>query len=240
MNPLAGLLIFLLDFVAGPIIVAAFLIMMTIAAMKKRGSIAKKAFIILLAYVLFAVIINIYMLYFWNPSPYRNKKADDALSRAIYEATGGKEIYYNKKSIGYDKSISYQYLFYEEQNGQLATMLDAANAALQANTTEKTMIMCFVPLPGGASSVLSVSNYIYTGSENTQVASSTLYSLRIWGTDFVDTIYNDPETYRGLHGIKHLEISSHMATITERDNIDWYEYFPDLETLEIIPKETDN
>ena len=240
MNPLAGLLIFLLDFVAGPIIVASFLIMMTIAAMKDRGSIAKKAFIVLLVYVLFAVIINIYMLYFWNPSPYRNKKADDALSHAIYEATGGKEIYYRGKNIHHDKAILYEYLFYEEQNGQLATMLDAANTALQSDTNGKTMIACYVPFPGGSTSVFSISNYIYTGSESTQAESSTLYSLRICGTNIVNTIYNDPETYRGLQGIKHLEVSFYMATITERDNINWYQYFPDLETLEIIPEETDN
>ena len=208
MNPIAGLIIILLDCVAGPIIVAAFLIMMTIAAMKNNGSIAKKAFIVLLVYVLLAVTINIYMLYFWNPSPYRNKKADDAISRAIYEATGGKEIYYQEKDISSEGVTHYEYIFYKENEGQLEKMLKAADAVIQQDKIcAKISITCRVMIfSHGSEFALSLDNYSDAELENADYP-SLQYLWINGGSVNHTTIYNIPETYRGLQGIKYLKLS---------------------------------
>ena len=240
MNPIAGLIIILLDCVAGPIIVAAFLIMMTIAAMKKRGSIAKKAFTILLVYVLFTVGINIFAQYLPESNNYRNRKPDDSISRTIYENLQGTEIYYEEKVITSKGVLNYRYLFYEENEDQLEKMLKAVNTIIQQEKiSSKINITCCAAISGeGSEPVLSLENY--SDAEQEKADYPSLQKLWIRGTTVSKTIYNIPETYRDLQGIKYVEICDNMAAITERDNIDWYEYFPDLETLEIIPKETDN
>ncbi|MDE6015627.1 MAG: hypothetical protein K2H41_08050 [Acetatifactor sp.] len=239
MNPIAGLLLIFLDIIVGAIVVAVFLIMVTIATMKDSGSIAKKAFIILLVYVLLAVGTTNFLLYCVEPAHYRNHKADDAISRAIYEATGGTEIYYEEKDITSKGVLNYRYLFYEENEEQLAKMLKAANTVIQEENSPKIEIVCCVRIPSsGSEPVLSLSNY--SDAEQEKAEYPSLQKLWIRGTAVSQTIYNIPETYQNLQGIKYLEICDNMSIITERDNIDWHEYFPDLETLEIIPEEPYN
>lgn len=68
----------------------------------------------------------------------------------------------------------------------------------------------------------------------------TMQKLCICGSGITldrESIYNNPATYSSLSGIKYLEVSGELAKITEQEDIDWYEYFPDLETLEVITEE---
>ena len=240
-NPTVMLLVFLLDFIVGPIIVIAFLMMMTIAAMKARGSIAKKAFIILLVYVLFTVGINIFAQYLAESDNYRNRKPDDSISLAIYEALEGTKVYYDEKVTTSEGILNYSYVFYEENEEQLGKLLEAANAVIQQEEINiKIEITCSIAIYNcGSEPVLSLNNYSDAKQENAEYPS--LQKLWIKGSSIRSTtIYNTPETYQNLQGIKYIEIYGDMAKITTKNKIDWYEYLPDLETLEIIPEETHN
>ena len=170
---------------------------------------------------------------------YQNRKPDDSISRAIYEALQGTEIYYEEKDITSKGVLNYRYLFYEENEDQLEKMLKAVNTVMQQEEiSTKIHITCCAAIAGGGSEpVLSLQNY--SDAEQEKAEYPSLQKLWIRGASVSNTIYNIPETYRDLQGIYYLEICDTMVTITERDKIDWYEYFPDLETLEIIPVETD-
>lgn len=170
------------------------------------------------------------------PHPYENKKADDAISRAIYEAMG-EELYYLNKSVTSDNVIGYRYLFYEEREGQLLTLQTVVNTVIQQEEiTGKIAITCCVIPPGdrGSAPVVSLSNYDDAGKETAEYAA--LQKLWIRRTNF-DTMYDDPSAYKGLPDIKYLEICSDMAAVAQREKIDWYEYFPELETLKVFEKE---
>ncbi|MDE6015626.1 MAG: hypothetical protein K2H41_08045 [Acetatifactor sp.] len=172
---------------------------------------------------------------------YYNKKANDSISTAIYQELG-EDIYYQGKYVTDTDNVTvYEYLFFEEQDGQLANLLKTINAVLQQQgSKDKLAIMCFVKIPGGLASVCRLDNYS-DNREGISAENPSIQNLRIWGaSDIPYTIYNNPAVYSDLQDIKHLTISYDMATITERDNIDWHEYFPDLETLEIIPEEPYN
>lgn len=168
---------------------------------------------------------------------YSNQKADDAISRAIYEKMGGKEVYYQGKEIMEDETICYEYLMYKEQENQLTQMIEAVNEVIQQEDIEDSILLiCCVPIPGGDMPVLALSNFS-AGDQNV-INYTKMQSLEICGSDIrVSTIYNNPATYSGLQEIQYLEISGEMARITEKEGIDWHEYWPDLQTLEIISEE---
>lgn len=132
-------------------------------------------------------------------------------------------------------------MFYEENEDQLGKMLEAANAVIQQEEINiKIKITCIIAIYNcGSEPVLSLNNYSDAKQENAEYPS--LQKLWIKGSSIRSTtIYNTPDTYQDLQGIKYLEIYGDMAKSTTKNKIDWYEYLPDLETLEIIPEETHN
>ncbi len=60
----------------------------------------------------------------------------------------------------------------------------------------------------------------------------TLQRLCIGGRQ--ESIYTEPETYINLDDIRRLEIGSELQRKAEENNVDWYEYWSDLESVEIF------
>lgn len=167
---------------------------------------------------------------------YSNEKADDAIPQAIYRELGAEEIYYQGKSVSEKDVTSYMYLMYIEREGQLEELIEAANnALLESETTDKIAICCEVVFEscGGSSSVFSLQNY--SGKTKKEADYQTFEWCNIWGTDLVETMYNEPSMYYNLPGIKVLIIEGEMAKRTKEQSVNWAEHYPDLETLRIIP-----
>lgn len=185
-------------------------------------------------------LIIVILLFCCGCSDYSNVKADDTFSKAMYEKLGAEEIYYNGKSVSTSNVTCYKYLMYIEYEGQLEQIVEAANEVLlDLSATDKIAIRCSVVFDscGGSSSVFVLKNY--SDEEKPEADYQTFQRCNIWGSDLVETIYNDPATYYNLPGIKELIIEGKMSEITEEQNIDWTEYYPDLEVLDIVPQPDD-
>ena len=69
----------------------------------------------------------------------------------------------------------------------------------------------------------------------TYVNYENLECLRIWGSTVgsEESIYNDPATYKDFPNIKCLWVSEKIQKKADEAGIDWYEYWPDLEKVEV-------
>lgn len=91
----------------------------------------------------------------------RDKKYDDDISKAIYEAVGEKKVYYDgKEEAGLDVvAIMYNYVVYDyEDRDLLMDMAEAVNA-VKKNGGKKIHIVIWGKMPGGTEPVVSLRNY---------------------------------------------------------------------------------
>lgn len=189
-------------------------------------------------WMLIILYMSLFMITACNdPNRHPDTKPNDDISRTIYEVVREDEIYYIEKETISNGITRYDFLIYKEREGQLLKLIKAANDAIrEQETEEKILIVCNLYLPGGWGPVMTLRNY--SDEKDTKAKYQDLQISEIMGKSIKNnSIYNLPETYRDLPGIKHLIVSEDMADITERDNVDWNEYFPELESLEIISKE---
>ena len=168
-----------------------------------------------------------------------NKRPDDDISKAIYEAVGRKKVYYYGKSPEHpvDTAI-YQYLVhdYKDEN-VLGDMVKAANAVMEEReATDKIILILWEATSAGAESVTCLCTYYEDEDEYIQYGSfQTLY---IYGTKRSQMKNHSPydklSTYINLPDIKSLVVSEKIAQIAEDEGIDWYEIWPDLEHYEVL------
>lgn len=169
-----------------------------------------------------------------------NKKPDDDISKAIYEAVGRKKIYYQgKNSNNPDEIVVYEYLVhdYEDEN-VLADMVKAADVVMEEkNATEKNELVLREKIPGGTEAVVSLRTYYEGENEYEQyVFFQTLY---IYGTELSfmrqrGSPYDKLSTYINLPDIKRLILTEKIAKKAEEEGIDWYEIWPELEYYEVL------
>lgn len=212
--------------------------------MKKFLSITKKAALVILACVQAMAVIGslliaagfLYVDYFQKP---HNKKADDEISRAVYEAVGAKEIYYQGKSEGKSGNTTIYYAFHvrKEKTGLAEEAVAAINTVLeQENISSNISVQFMEEIPGGQEPLFGLCNYI--DYKNPSADYGKLQYLWIYGTRHrtQDSIYNDPETYENIPDIRYLKVSEKIQKAADEKGIDWHEYWPELETIEVIPR----
>lgn len=164
-----------------------------------------------------------------------NRKADDEISRAIYEAVGGKEIYYHGKDESETNVIYYAYLIHTEDHEKVEKVIETVNRMLEQKQIDGKISICFRwPFQENASEPLfGLSNFCDEDSKTPEYAK--LQSLWITGAESGDeTIYNIPSTYKTFQDIKYLEVSEKIQKAAEEEGVDWYEYWPELEGVEVL------
>ena len=206
--------------------------------MKKRGGTIVKNIISLVVIfmclcVVFCVLDKIcrYLAY-----P-RNHKADDEISQAVYEATGGRNIYYQGSEGSQKGNITVYKYFIGGDTTILPKLVETVNEAMSKNEKDdRIRLVIWKEIFSGVDrSLMAFTNY--SEKDGGFEDYDKIQVLELWGSDIGSPIYNEPATYEGFQGITYLKISHSMTEITAKENIDWYEYFPDLETLEIVPVE---
>lgn len=169
-----------------------------------------------------------------------NKKPDDDISKAIYEAVGKKKVYYySKRSDNTERIVIYEYLVhdYEDEN-VLTDMVEAVNEVMeQENIANKIRLVIREKISGGVEAVASLRNY-YEG-ENGCEQYDTLQCLYISGTEHSfrrqqGSPYDKITTYINLPDIKSLIVTEKIAQQAAEEEIDWYEIWPDLEYYEVL------
>ncbi|MCM1535770.1 MAG: hypothetical protein NC126_07615 [Clostridium sp.] len=166
----------------------------------------------------------------------RSLKADDTISRTVCKVMDAKEFYYRGKSDNAAGNTTY-YTFYinKEKKGSLEKAVEAINAVMEQNITSHKISVCFYRqfIRGAYEPLFSVCNYTddYSSSANYE----KLQALYILGTQHSsqESIYNDPETYKNFPDIRYLRVSPKIQKAADEAGIDWYEYWPDLETVEV-------
>lgn len=117
--------------------------------------------------------------------------------------------------------------------------IKAANKELEQNPVDDRITLVFaIEIPGGSESMFSLCNS--NDRNQADVNYDKLECLGIWGakTSFgEDSIYNDPATYKNFPGIKCLWVSEKIQKAADEAGIDWYEYWPELEKVEVYSKE---
>lgn len=203
--------------------------------MKKR---AVKICVSILVFLLVAIGIVIGGLVFAF-SYERNKRPDDDISKAIYEAVGRKKAYYyGKEYFRSGKVAMYAYVVRDYEDEKLLTnIVEAANAVLkEKEVTQKIQLAIWEEMSGGSETVVSLYNY-YDGVDGYEQYTA-LQNLYISGTNRSikgdASPYNKASTYINLPDIKRLVVSKKIAQNAEEEGIDWYEVWSDLEYYEVL------
>ncbi len=166
---------------------------------------------------------------------YYNLEADDAISSAIYEELG-EGIYYLGKEDFSNNDLCYEYLLCEEKADLLYNMIVEVNETIkQEGISEKIEIFCGAEIPGGVEWVVIFSNYSNDTIDSPDYEG--MCKLTIMGDDIGmrgdNYLYNNPMTYVNLPDIKYLQVSEKIQERAEAEGIDWYEYWPELESVEV-------
>ena len=182
-------------------------------------------------YIYVCLLIVILLITGCGSTTYSKYEADDIISQAVNEAINKEDIYYQGKHTSVENVIYYEYLIIREENGQLEQIVDAVNEVLQSeNIDEKVNIDCRITLPGGDSGAANLANY--SDETNEKPDYDTLQRLCIGGADY--GIYAEPSTFKNLPNIKKLEVYGDIQWRAEKQGIDWYEYWPELESVEVF------
>lgn len=162
------------------------------------------------------------------------KKADDAISKAIYEKVGEKVSYEERNETKYG-ALQYRYILLDNDDKDLLPdMVGAINGVLDEES--KKVDLCIVIVtPSALETVAVISNYDRDSEDIDDTRCGYLYCLRIWGSDRDDeNLYNQAFTYPTMEGIEYLKVVEKVSKDAEKDGIDWYEVFPDLKGYEIF------
>ena len=165
---------------------------------------------------------------------YHNKKADDDISKAIYEAVG-EDVYYLEKTNDTLGNRSYDYLVWEERENLLCDIVLAVNNIIvKDEMTDKVDVFLYYDLPGGMGGAIHLCNY--SNDELIQPDCEGLQRLVISGNvhEYDTDYYNNPKSYITIPNIKYLVSRKEILDRAEAEGIDWYEYWPELESVEVF------
>ena len=172
---------------------------------------------------------------------YKNHKADDVISKAIYEEFGD-DIYYQGKRDSSNVDLLYMYLLRTEDAELMLKLVSTVNEVIeQEDITDKVEICCYAEIPGGWATIVIFSNF-----SNEKLESADYQGLQ--GMTLVgdkhslagareDYFYDNPSLYTNIPNIRSLVTYEKIQGKAEAQGIDWYECWPELETFEVYTRE---
>lgn len=164
----------------------------------------------------------------------KRKKADDEISKAIYEKVGKKVSYEGRNESG-SGALLYGYIIPDDEDiDLLSDMVEAINEVLAEEDKGKIALRIIERVPGGSIGVVIVSNYDPDGDE--WGWRESLYYFWIEGNEVAEdfSLYNHATFYPTLEGIEYLKVIDNVNKSAERDDVDWYEVFPDLKGYKVF------
>ena len=166
-------------------------------------------------------------------------KPNDRITRAIYDEVGKKELVYqgNKEILA---EVQYTYELKKKDAKTIPEFVKAFNGAL-GDEQKDIRVNIYAKLSRCREiSVCSLSNHHNNTLE--EAGYDGLWSLRIGSLDELDDLF--PESpflyYMGIEGIRHLEIDAYTQRRAEKEGIDWYECWPELEEVTVIGSDSEN
>ncbi|MCH5249050.1 MAG: hypothetical protein J1E98_03935 [Lachnospiraceae bacterium] len=170
-----------------------------------------------------------------------NKKADDKISKAIYEKVDKKVYYQGRRFGGEDGSyVWYEYVIRDyEDKDIIVDIADVVNEEIEEDKiVGKIGIQFYEEMLGGIETVAILYNYYDEDGGFEQY--NSFQGLEVWGTRRSyredDSPYNKASTYIKLKDIRSLIVTDKIAKAAEEEDIDWYDVWPDLEYYEEVDR----
>lgn len=165
----------------------------------------------------------------------KNQKADDDISKAIYEKTG-KKVHYKGKENKSGYEVWYNYLIRDSKDENLLSdIVETVNLQLEESDMDKTIvIVIWEEISGGRIMVAKLSNN--DNGKINRFHNQYLNYLVIRGNNRYST-YSQASSYINLEGIEYLEVIEDVNRNAEEEGIDWYEVFPDLQGYEVFKQD---
>ena len=166
---------------------------------------------------------------------FENKEPDDVISTAIYEAIGD-EFYYLGSNKYTDADLSYMYLirhFDERQREVLYDVINTVNETIKKEEIKDKVCIIFCRELSGGATIKCIIMKNYSNNELQNPDCEGLQNLMIMGCEFNDCVCEQPMTYIALSNIKYLEIDVEIQERAEKEGIDWFECWPELEKMEV-------
>ena len=154
---------------------------------------------------------------------------DDELVRLLEKAVGNNFGYEGKVENHDSGLVCYEYLMVDEDKDVIANFVKILNDALE---DEQRKIRVQVQ---GSALEFSVENF--SDGELDEADFDGMYAIRIMDSESSPVYEEDaciPSIYTGIQGIRKLYIGPKMKKQAEKEGIDWYEIWPDLEEVEVI------
>ncbi|MBR3515959.1 MAG: hypothetical protein IKO10_06555 [Lachnospiraceae bacterium] len=174
--------------------------------------------------ILLAFAVNILFAGCVDHGSYDNKP-DDEISKYIKDMVGDEFYYHDHRSTSNDVS-AYDFEIMNIEAKSIGNFVDACNNAILNESTKISFSVC-VHNPGGMATVFLVRNY-----SDTKIYDGIYYLWIVDQTGIYDPVC-DPELYSDVDGIKELHVDKAIQDIAENKGIDWYSYWPELETVVI-------
>ena len=158
---------------------------------------------------------------------YKNKKADDELSKLVYERLGEDVFYISKEDSQGIKS--YEFYLKKEDKEVVKEFMLTVDAAL-SQSREKTIVYLACYIPGGLEYPILLCNYTDDSLDKADLIGAKELLIRYPRVSNCE-IFIDPEVYTVLEGVQFLEIDQKIQKIAEEQGIDWYQVWPTLEEM---------
>lgn len=181
-------------------------------------------------FTLFIVVLCMGILFGGcGKTEYKNHKANDELSKAVYEAVG-EDIYYQRKKKEDNGGLSYKFYAENHTEESLHKFIDIVDNNL-TNRDDKVIIYLGTYLPGGFDIAMKIQNYTDPSVEKADLSGAKYVSALC-----VDSseLYNDPEIYTYFKDVRYFEIQRYLQEKAEEKGIDWYQVWDNLESVEIF------
>jgi len=158
-------------------------------------------------------------------------KPDDEFSESVKEKFGD-SFHYNahKETERYGS-----YYTFEIHDQTLETVTDFYEFANETfcESDKKVTISVGIVLVEGLGEPFSLQNYTNDSTDKPDLEG--LYNLHIGHVPFRhDSFWDDLSIYSSFSGIRYLTVTDIIQQQAEEQGIDWYEYWPELENIEII------
>ena len=182
----------------------------------------------------FAIAVPIFIWFYILPEyDYKIEfiSPSDELPRAVRKAAG-KDFYYLGKEESDSGVTEYEYEIRTLEKGAIANLVNALNDAVE-NEQGKITVKVYLEDSGALCPIFSADNFSDAGLEAADYDGMYAICIRKPG-DTCDLFGDSPSIYTGIEGIKKLSLNAGMKKQAEKEGIDWYELWPDLEEVEVV------
>ena len=158
---------------------------------------------------------------------YKNKKADDDLSKRIYE-TFDEDIYYISKKDSQGIQV-YHFLLKKQDKEIVKKFIQIVDDELK-RTDKKTIVRINNQVFDELESTSILMNYSDNSVEEADLGGAKRITIQYPVMSFCE-IFMDPEIYMAIDEVCFLTIDNEMQKIAEEQGIDWYQVWPSLEEM---------